>query len=281
MESNSAEAAKRIIAQISGAVRNCYVSISWKPLAAEYGLDEFVSDWLVRKASFGDWNELSEAVYSFLNKSFEKKPADTIMFLRRLAHEIVDQIPEGSEIAKTLIEKHAVVLKIGREPISEDILQLGLPTMGAGADFIDPAGYSGFLLSLVEEINNCYMCKCPVATAMLSRKLLESLVISIMQKKYGSTNPDFYMMPDGRSKPIKEILKKFWSEFGKDLKPFSATTDNSGIDKAKTLLEDIKDGFNVDAHQLGTYTNMKALIDKRPDLLHVLKFLKHIDERVK
>lgn len=115
---------------------------------------------------------------------------------------------------------------------------------------------------------------------MLARKLIESLVISVMQKRFGATHPDYFINENGRFKFISVILRNFCREFDKELKQFSSLTDRKSLARVRNLIDSLIAGFNVSVHQLSAYTTVAALDTKQEDLSYVLDFLKYLDEHV-
>lgn len=153
------------------------------------------------------------------------------------------------------------------------------------ASFIDPTDFSGLMYELVREINDSFEANCYVCTAFLSRKLMENIVVSIMSQKFGKDHREYYMeqnkIGNWKTKSFNRIMGKFWSVFSEKLIPFSATTDEKRLDKLKENMYRLKDEFNVDVHQLGSFRDEKSLMTVRSDLKGIVQFLKHIEDRIK
>jgi uncharacterized protein with PIN domain len=151
--------------------------------------------------------------------------------------------------------------------------------------FIDSTDFHGLMYELVREINDAFEANCYVCTAFLSRKFMENLLVSIMSRKYGKDHRDYYMEKDRqgnwKTKSFNKILGKFWSVFEDEFVPFSATTDVKRLDRLKKNMTRLKNDFNVDVHQLGSFKDEKSLLSVRTDLKDIIQFLKHIDDRIK
>lgn len=272
---------KMLAAQISSAISEFEFRPGFSMLSSEYGLGEYLGSYLLRKEKFGDWAELREQVHSFLLVCLRNERDNTILLIRRLAHEIVSTIPKGSSEEDTLKSKFPAIVNAASQPISGSLTSM-LPSAVILESYIDPAGYSGLFLRLIVEINRCFSSNCPIATAMLSRKLMESLLVSIMQKKYGDTNPEYFMKKNKKFKMLHVVSGKFWKLFNNtnDLIPFSPVTDPTELSRLESLIKELKEDFNVDVHQLGVYASRDELLVKRDDLIHVLNFLKHLHDHV-
>lgn len=147
--------------------------------------------------------------------------------------------------------------------------------------YIDLQGFDGLMFDLVQEINDAFNAECYVCTAFLSRKLLKSLVISIMQKLFGKTNHEYYLSRDKtRTRSFGKVLSNFWKVFPDHIQQFSPIFDRVKIDKIEKEIGQLKDDFNIDVHQPGSFTDKDKLLDVRRTLVKVTKFLKHIDEKI-
>ncbi len=150
--------------------------------------------------------------------------------------------------------------------------------------YINPLDFGGLMYDLVEEINNAFSAGCYVCTAFLSRKLLENLVISILQRKFGKNDSGLYLYKDRRgeyrSKSFSELLTNFWIAFPDEIIKFSPTTNRKKTDKLKADLEKLKNDFNVDVHHLGSFTDRDSLLDIRKNLNNLIKFLNHIEKQI-
>jgi hypothetical protein len=278
---NNDDAFKMAAGSISGAIAHFGIKFDWNPLAAVYGLEKLVNGDLIRHSNWLN-PELSEAVFSFLMRCYKEEPEKAIQLVRRLAHDMDDMINQGSPEYNILETKFPMIVEMASEPLSGRIPAPRLPSGLLTEPYISPADFTGFFLKIVEEINSCFSKDCPIATSMLLRKLIESLVVSILQKKYGSTHPEYYQKPNGKTLMFGMVLSKFWDRFEntQDIIVFSPVTASSEINIIKSMIDDLKDGFNVEVHQLGVYSTKENLINKRSEVLHVLTFLKHIDDRI-
>ncbi len=151
--------------------------------------------------------------------------------------------------------------------------------------FIDPKEFKGLFLDLVNEINDAFDADCYVCTAFLSRKLLESLVISILQRKFGKKHRTYYLYQDSngeyRTKAFGKVLAKFWEIFDEHIIQYSPSINSKKIAKLKNDLEILKNDFDVDVHQLSGFADEEYLLGARTSLMNLLKFLQHIENQIR
>lgn len=145
-------------------------------------------------------------------------------------------------------------------------------------NFIEPSGFHGYQLRVVNELNESMKSDCSLAAAMLCRKLLEGLLISIMKKRFGSTHPEYYLTKNKGFLDFKVILHKFWNVFDKDLKQWSPLQDQKRLREMRKILDNLRVTFNIDIHQDGLITTRKQLIES--NLIEAVDFLKHIADHV-
>ena len=151
--------------------------------------------------------------------------------------------------------------------------------------FIDPKEFKGLFLDLVNEINDAFDADCYVCTAFLSRKLLESLVISILQRKFGKKHRTYYLYQDSngeyRIKAFGKVLAKFWEIFDEHIIQYSHSIKSKKIAKLKNYFEILKNDFDVDVHQLSGFADEEYLLGARKSLMNLLKFLQHIGNQIR
>ena len=153
-------------------------------------------------------------------------------------------------------------------------------------EFIKSRDFTGKFYELVNEINDAFNSKCYVCTTFLSRKLMENLVISILTKIFGHTNEDYYVRKnkEGRvigNKRFAIVLQKFWDVFQKDISKFSHLHDEKQLAYIEKKMTELRDDFNVDVHELGTFRSKKKLLAIREELGNIISFLRELDSRIK
>ena len=106
----------------------------------------------------------------------------TEVMARRLANEVVISITDEHIRYHELSTKYPLVFNTGKKFTEDTTISVPPIPITLIGNFINTEGISGLFGSLIAEINNSYNCGCYIAAGFLARKLLESLVISIMQK---------------------------------------------------------------------------------------------------
>lgn len=138
----------------------------------------------------------------------------------------------------------------------------------AKSDLIDIKFEDIFYRNLNQEINKCYKLGAYTASFILSRKLIENLVIDILRKKYPQDEenlPIYYRAEAGRFHDLTLLLKNFEErkkEFG---------IDEETIEEFFKLIKPFRPDANSNAHSIivwGEKDNLDKLqIEKMTGLL--------------
>ena len=108
----------------------------------------------------------------------------------------------------------------------------------------------------IEEINRAYNAGCYTATYILSRKVIENLIIGLLKKKF-SKQPNLYFDTGrGRFRDFSEILKNL-STSKKSFDP----TIHKAIDRLVSKASAFKDEANDKTHSLFHIATKKELDD--------------------
>ncbi|MFA5518246.1 MAG: hypothetical protein WDA74_03235 [Spirochaetota bacterium] len=145
----------------------------------------------------------------------------------------------------------------------------------AKSDLIDIKFEDIFYRNLNQEINKCYKLGAYTASFILSRKLIENLVIDILRKKFPQNEenlPIYYRIDSGRFHDLTLLLKNFEErkkEFG---------IDEETIEEFFKLIKPFRPSANSSAHSIivwGEKENLDKLqIEKMVGLL--IKILNNI-----
>lgn len=102
-----------------------------------------------------------------------------------------------------------------------------------------------FLKKHIKEINRAYTKKCYTCVFILTRKVLENLIVGILKAKYPADRDLFFDKPKGRNHDFSVVLDNLFkrrSEFGDDKK--------EAIDRLHQTLKPFKNDANDKAHSL-------------------------------
>ncbi|PWR72548.1 hypothetical protein DK846_06150 [Methanospirillum lacunae] len=126
-----------------------------------------------------------------------------------------------------------------------------------------------FYEELVENICKTYNCGIYIATEILSRKLIENLVIDVLRKKYGTTRLDlYYITANRRFQPFSTLVNNFEINIS-DFHYIIPSLDRDFINK----INKFRDSGNSAAHNL-EFQGVKDKLDKNNlDLESVVKTL--------
>ena len=121
--------------------------------------------------------------------------------------------------------------------------------------FIELNENESFYSDLIEDINNSYMYGIYDGTLVLSRKLIESLLVDILRSEYGESNKTLYFDPDNyQYQRLSKLIDNFDDNLN-DFKSYAGGADDSLI----ADLEDIRSDANDSAHTLETNISAKEI----------------------
>ncbi len=126
-----------------------------------------------------------------------------------------------------------------------------------------------FYQRLIDDINKSYTFEIYSATLILTRKLLENIIIDILKFKYKMANLDlFYIRDQGRHQSFHILIKNFETKLA-DFKPFIPELDSKFIEK----IEKFKQEGNASAHSIINNVQKKDLDKNKSDLKYVVDVL--------
>ena len=110
---------------------------------------------------------------------------------------------------------------------------------------------------LVREINFCFANQAYSATIVLTRKLIENLIVEILRKKYGMPELDlFYIKNQRRFRGLSKLLANLRSKV--------SDFDTLGLkEKHITSMEKLREEANAKAHSILDHATKQELLDLR------------------
>lgn len=121
---------------------------------------------------------------------------------------------------------------------------------------------------LISEINKCHNYKLPTATFVLSRKIIENLIIDILKKKFGKNAADlgkYYDTDHSRFHDFSRLIKTLQKEEALYLE------HKSVVHKIAMLADELRDNANKSAHSIFPFNSMDDLDKYRiPELVKML-----------
>lgn len=106
----------------------------------------------------------------------------------------------------------------------------------------------GFYETLIRDINKCYRIGVDDATFVLTRKLIENLVIDLLKRKYGNTKEGkemFFDIEKRQFRKFSDILEKLEENMG-DFEHFSNRLDEEVVSD----MDEFRESANSDAHSV-------------------------------
>jgi PHP family Zn ribbon phosphoesterase len=105
-----------------------------------------------------------------------------------------------------------------------------------------------FYETLIRDINKCYRIGVDDATFVLTRKLLENLVIDLLRRQYGDSKEGvelYYSIENGQFKKFSDLLQNLEDKMD-DFAHFSNRMDTELV----TEMDEFRDSANSDAHSI-------------------------------
>ncbi|MGY5881769.1 MAG: hypothetical protein RTV31_16080 [Candidatus Thorarchaeota archaeon] len=127
---------------------------------------------------------------------------------------------------------------------------------------------------LVNEINFCFVNQAYAATIVLTRKLIENLIVEILRKNYGMSGLDlFYIREKRRFRGLSELIANLRSNV--------TDFDAFGLKKRHiTTLEKLREEANANAHSILDHATKQELLDLRAPARKAVKSLFSVRESI-
>ena len=134
-----------------------------------------------------------------------------------------------------------------------------------------------FYPNLVYEINLCYSVKADDATMVLTRKLVENLLLDIIRGRFGMDSIELFYDPDyGQHKGLKELIRVF-DENQNEFDQFSTAHEGEIVER----LNKLKTSGDASAHSIESSINEEILSSRSEDATRVVKLLFRLRNEIK
>jgi len=228
--------------------------IDWELLLETFGFKYLLEKYprLIRSQTFGD-DDYPVNVRNVLKSAYMENEDDATLMIKEIFNEYLNLEEED-------FSKHIWL----KDFLEKDNFEMVIPSKATYLKIdIVP---DDFYKELIELINKCYSLKLYVAVLIFSRKMLESLIVDILRKKYGKLDINlFYMPSNGRFHSFSTLLKNFENNLN-DFKPIIPSLNNTFIKK----INDFRESGNSSAHTLELRVTKKDLDNKKDDLNQVI-----------
>lgn len=136
--------------------------------------------------------------------------------------------------------------------------------------FIELENVSGhFFEELIKKINICYQAEVYEAVLILSRKMIENLLISILRNEFGPNEIELYFNSDRKQfRNFSTLINNFNNKMN-SLLHYSGAVDQNLIDE----LDNIREESNASAHSIEIDVSKKNLEDFREKANRIAKIL--------
>jgi hypothetical protein len=239
-------------------------------------------DWEMAATEFGV-SEIMKATNRFRDSwkfNDNDKHANTIEFLREVSEEdeekvvgVMQRIYTLADTGSDTVEKYPAL-----EPLeNKDPITGNIHTTFRSEQFLNINDIPGtFYPDLVENINQCYSAGVNDATLVLTRKLLENLIIDILREEYGKQEIDLYFRPENkRFENFSTLLNNFKDRLD-DFQHLSGGLNNDFIDELDSFRQDA----NVEAHSIEINITESEIEEYRKQAQHASKLLFRIKNNI-
>lgn len=215
------------------------------------------SDWEMAATEFGVHTTASNInrFYRSWHWGDDDRQVTAVRFLRTVANEdedvalgIMKRLYSMADPDFDLNQKYPALEVIGGE--ERDPAAVGIPQVQIHSErFIDIDNVPGaFYPDLVKDVNRCYRLGIYDATLVLTRKLLENLLIDVLRRKYDTNRIEHYHQPhNGRFQNFSTLIDNFEDHIN-DFQYLSGGLNEDFINE----LNSFRQNANAEAHSIET-----------------------------
>lgn len=252
---------ERLMAQFSSYISNKDIGVGdWKMLTSEYMVREEAENTFrfFRSWNWGD-EDRSSTTLEFLRK-VNKEDEETALALMKGVYDFV-----GSADEKEL-EKYPALQALEK---GQSDIELQMPNTNL-EPYIDIDNTTDdFYDELIDNINRCYQIEVYDGTLVLTRKLLENLVIELLRQEYPKSYVRMYHIPEQqRFRNFSELLEVFEYRL-KDYQSYSNGVDGELIEN----INQFRDSANSDAHSIVRNPSKENVDDLGEDAEYAAKVM--------
>lgn len=231
----------------------------WAMAATEYGVNDTLRD-------------IDRFHASWEHGDNDQQP-NTTQFLREVAEEdeekavgVMKRIYTLADTDSDTLEKYPALEILENEDHGTGVLH----STFRSEQFLDIDNVPGtFYPDLVENINQCYSIGVNDATLVLTRKLLENLLIDILREQYGKQEIDLYYLPENhRFRKFSDLIDNFEKNLD-DFQHLSGGLDGAFIDE----LDSFRQNANSGAHSIETNITEDEMEEYREQARHASQVL--------
>ncbi len=243
---------KAFLASAAETITDITLESNWSIISGQFMFSEIAEGThrLYQSQRFQD-PDYPERVYTFFLKSYDENHDRAIMMA---THVLQGLVFSGLLIPDVIDKRYLIKRFLEDKGYEEDIKIFADPEI----KYLDIKYFpDDFYYDLHKLINKCYSFGIYLCVSILSRKLLENIIIDILRKKYGMTEVDvFYDANNGRFHMFNTLIKNF-SERLNDFKATMPSLDHEII----TDLNRFREAGNSAAHTLEISVD-KIILDR-------------------
>lgn len=238
----------------------------WEMVTTEFGVKEILwdIDRFHKSWEFNDEDQQANTA-KFLREVAGEDEEKAVGLMRRM-YTLIDTSPE-------LLEKYPAL-----EILENGDAGTGVPYPSFRAEqFLDINNIPGtFYPDLIKDINQCYSIGIHDATLVLTRKLLENLLIDVLRRQYGKQEIELYYLPENRRfQNFSTLINNFEDNLA-DFQHLSGGLDGDFIDE----LDSFRQNANAEAHSIETNITESQMEDYQKQVRHASQILFQVRENL-
>ena len=147
------------------------------------------------------------------------------------------------------------------------------------AEYLRVTGYQQPILGIIEKINETYTSGSYVCLDLLTRKLLETLLIQVLLRNPGPTAVWVDSSSDHR-KTLDTMIRTFWEYMDTAYKPFAAQYDKESLTTIRNIMWELKKIGDQQAHSLLSCASQTSAETRRNDVQMMVDFLWDLRDKI-
>lgn len=256
-------AEKAFLASVSKLLSKISFQTDWGAIVGIFGFSTEASEThrFYQSHHFGD-EDYPGCLRQFLTEAYAVSPERALAMIKY----VIDELKNEGKLLQSEIDRYPALkgLEANAPNYSLTIPKTEMIAFLAIQEFPDD-----FYRELLGMINHAFSSELYVAVCLMTRKMLENLLVDILRKKFGMANLDLFYDPKYHGfKEFKTLIINFESK----LDGFQQITPSLDSEFIK-LLHSFREQGNGAAHTLEVRVTKKELLDNKTALEFVIKTL--------
>lgn len=241
----------------------------WHLINSEFGVHDIASSThrFYRSWEWGDQDRIPNTI-KFLRKVHNEKP-DTAFGIMKRAYSMTTGATDDQ------IQKYPAIQALVNEDLDIPEILPEIPTHSE--NFLEIENVFGqFYPELISNINRCYRIGVYDATFVLTRKLLENLLIDIFRNRFGTSRIELYYDPNNSQfRGFSSLVENFENNID-DFRHLSGGLNDDFID----ALNEFRRTANAEAHSIEVNLTEDEILEYRDNAEYCVRLLFRIYDNI-